>query len=110
MINVVLPFFSTSIACWMISSVSVSIFDVASSNMRIAGSNANALAKETSCLCPEDRVLPFSITGSSNPFSKFFRTRSPPTACKAASTFSRVMRGSFKLTLDSIVPENKYGS
>ncbi len=62
---VVRPSMSFSSASVMRLSVSVSMFAVASSSTRIAGSRARVRAKEMSCLCPAERVLPRSVTGSS---------------------------------------------
>ena len=46
----------------MISSVSVSTADKQSSKIRISGSLISALAMETRCFCPPDKVTPRSPT------------------------------------------------
>ena len=52
--NVVLPSIMDSMACVTMASVLVSMFDVASSRMRILGSARTALASTRSCFSPTD--------------------------------------------------------
>ena len=59
---VVRPAISTCSASRMISSVSVSTLDVASSRISTRGSNASARANDSSCFWPTDSVDPRSAT------------------------------------------------
>lgn len=56
-----------SIDSWIISSVFVSIFAVASSNINTFGSCANILANAISCFCPAENELPLSFATSNIP-------------------------------------------
>ena len=55
-------FASSSNACWIFASVSVSSALVASSRMRIGGFLRKMRAMEMRCFCPPDRSVPRSPT------------------------------------------------
>lgn len=69
--NRVLPLRILDSAVWIASSVSVSIFAVASSSTRIFGLAAIVLAKAINCLCPLEKVEPRSVTFCAYPSSSF---------------------------------------
>ena len=55
MTKLVRPFVRASIAAWMVRSVRVSTFEVASSRMSMGASSIMARAMVTSCFCPPER-------------------------------------------------------
>ena len=62
MMSVVRFFASSSNACWIFASVSVSRALVASSRMRMGGFLRKMRAMEMRCFCPPDRSVPRSPT------------------------------------------------
>ena len=91
-------------------SVGRSMFEVASSRIRIRGSARRARAIEISCRSPAERPAPPSRTGWSSPSSNRAATRSTPIAAAVARTSSSVASGRAKRMLSAIVPEKRNGS
>ena len=84
MIKVVRPSLTTSRALiWAVSKVSVSIWEVASSKIRILGLAIRVLAKAISYRSPLEKAAPFSTTGSSIPFSSLANMSPAPTFSRA---------------------------
>ena len=87
------PRSSVSNACSIRISLGRSMFDVASSRIRIRGSASSARAIEISCRSPADSPAPPSRTTCSRPSSNRAATRSTPIARAAAATSSSVASG-----------------
>ena len=108
-INVVLPLINSFMTCWIFTSVSVSIDDVASSRIKIFGSLMIARAKLINCLSPSESFDPPSPTSVSYLFGRF-SMNSWACAFLHASMISSKLASFFPYaTFSLIVPLNKCG-
>ena len=98
------PRSSRSSACSIRISVGRSMFDVASSRIRMRGSARSARAIEISWRSPAESPAPPSRTSCRSPRSKRRAMRSTPTACATSATSSSVASGWAKRMLSAIVP------
>ena len=106
MTKLVLPLRSASMPFCTSISVWVSILDVASSSIRILGSEIIVLAKAISCLCPIERPAPFSFNTVSYPFSSFIIKSCALTAFAAAIISSSDASSFPYIILSRTVPWN----
>ena len=107
---VILPFLIFSSEFWINSSVSESIFAVASSSINIFGLLAIVLANVSSCLSPLEKVAPLSVTILSYLSSSLSIKLCASTNLAASITSSLVNSSLYILILDSTVPWYKNGS
>ena len=91
MVMLVRPSISFSMPSCIRASVLASTLEVASSRTRIFGSITSALANESSCLCPSERVVPLWLTGSSYLSGSRSMNFDAFTVCAASMTFSRLI-------------------
>ena len=89
---------------WIIDSVSVSIFDVASSRMSIWGLWTTHLAKDNNCLWPAEKFSPLSMTSSSYLFGSFSMKLLALTYSQAYLTSSSLIDSSWRVIFVLIDP------